>query len=56
MRLASTTNAWNLWRQPGYCCGLGLPFNDADRISAFGRRPTIATIPHGVKIIPETLG
>src|SRR5262245_43446764 len=26
----STTNAWNLWRQPGYCCGLGLPFNDAD--------------------------
>jgi hypothetical protein len=20
----------NLWRQPGYCCGLGLPFNDAD--------------------------
>ena len=30
MRLASTTNAWNLWRQPGHCCGLGLPFNDAD--------------------------
>jgi len=26
----STTNAWNLWRQPSYCCGLGLPFNDAD--------------------------
>jgi len=43
----------------GTCGGspaTAVPFNDADRISAFGRRPTIATIPHGVKIIPETLG
>jgi hypothetical protein len=47
MGLASTTNAWKLWRQPGYCCGLGLPFNDArsrEPLSAVSNDP-VGSIP-----------